>query len=198
MKLSKREIALIVAALVIGLSFLVINFVIAPMFRDYSAAQDIYSDFLERKEQFESKFADEPQIRQDYNEASEAFAKISKQYPTNIPNEEVDRILTELCMMTNLTSDSLSIGLPVPITFSFTPGEGEAPETPPDPAFQVVTATMKLKGSYVSFKNLLDTVQNTTYIRVSKFSISAAGGELYDTVTIDVSFEISMIAKTQS
>ena len=195
--LKKREIILLFVVGTVGAVLLVNNFILSPMYKAYSAKVEKYNGMTLQREMLEDKFMNEPLTRNLFEKAEAAMLLINEEYPTDIPNEEVDRIITKLCADNNLTPASLSLSSAAE-DFRIPPIPGREDERDSVdyyPAFRKSTANMKLLGTYSSLKSLIDQTADTSSIFINKFAIATDRVRGLDSfANIDVVFEVYMLS----
>lgn len=198
--LTNREKALLFIAAIVGVVFLAFNFLIMPTYDLYTGMLDEYDALTAEKMLLEIKLQNEESTRTGHDNAENAYNEAVRPYPAVMPNEEVDRILTGICLKNNLApvmlglSDAKAFGTDEK-NGSSNPEDGEA-QNPP--VFVVVTANMVLIGDYDSLKNLINTVDSMSYIRISRVSYSNNLKEDEPAQSnISVFFEVTMLNDTQ-
>lgn len=206
--LNKREKIMILGAAIFVLIFLSFNYMIIPLNKQYIQKTEEYDSLDMERELVESKFNNEALTYVGHQRGEEAFNEIKKDYPFVMPNEQLDSILTKICLDNRLTPVTLGISdaedfvLKKPdeeteeeVEEENIPNESEeSEETAPPSALLVVTATMTLRGEYNSIKNLIDEIDKIDYIRISRLTFSLNN----DTPTtnmpnISIFFEITML-----
>jgi hypothetical protein len=124
------------------------------------------------------KFLFEDDIRMRYENARDDVSRLLEIYPLNIPNELIDPIVTGISLKHGLSPMSLQIHETVDFAV---PGddraagsyEGEAAADGFPAVFRVAGASVALRGDFGSFKNLLQEIAETEYLRLSGFAFSA-------------------------
>ena len=207
--LTKREKFLIFVAIIVFLIFAVFQLGINPLYKNYIESTDEYNTLYAEKQFVENKIKNEEKNRTNYQKIKKQYENIEKRYPALIPSEEVDKILTDLCVKNNLKTTHL--GLSTPVEYIWQPEKNtirnipqnvavsneNSPSQPeeekPVPAFVIVTATMNLNGTYNAMKNLVNAVDKIDYIRITQLSLS--GKQVKNAnqkANISVIFEVTM------
>lgn len=190
-ELTKREKVLILIAILLLLTYLVVQFAIYPLFNRY------FDDIAERnslqteKVQVETKIANSTRIEDDFLAAKEEFDKIIQQYPLLIPNEEIDRTLTDLCISNGLKPTALrftdSYGAPQVEVNDESINEDDASYL-----FTVVVATMNMTSDYDSLMSLIDDVEASEYINIVNLGYAVVNSsDEDDYANITMTFELT-------
>jgi len=186
--LNKREKTLIFIALLLLLIYLVIQFAIYPLFNRYvdSVQERIY--LTTEKAQVEADIANLASIEEANTVANEKFERIVQEYPLLIPNEEIDRILTDMCISNGLK--------PTALRFTDSFGVPNSSDQKDDQyLFTVVVASMSMTGRYDSMVKLIDDVADSQFINISNLGYtvnnSTSGDE--ETANITMAFELTFI-----
>ena len=209
-ELSKREKILIFIAVIVVLVFVAFQFFIMPVYSKYTAKSDEYYNLSYEKEQLDMKIQSEELTRNNYIDLEKDFMEIKESYPAVMSNEELDRMITGLCLENKLNPVMLEISVEETAEEG-TEAQTESAEEETDSAeeqtdsaeeqkvpFVVATVTMNLSGDYNSMKGLIDTVEGIDYIQITQISYAKEK----DTGTpsdsnISVIFEVTMLTKTQ-
>ncbi|MCL2188731.1 MAG: hypothetical protein FWC16_05255 [Defluviitaleaceae bacterium] len=155
---TKREKRLLLLMTVIGFSALMIVYVIIPLFNRVQDETDRYNALSLDMMQFQMLLARTNIIRDNHARAIDEFYAARERFLNEDHVGEISRMLTLLCLSHNL--DVLSQRITPPVQ----PAEWDA--------FLVMTATKTLSGRYADVKRFLDTIENTEYLRVTRFSFS--------------------------
>ncbi|MCL2538759.1 MAG: hypothetical protein FWE66_00315 [Oscillospiraceae bacterium] len=186
--LNKREKMLIMITAAIAIVALGLQFVILPLNREVAAKRDLY-DILDIKAlEVDEKLQREAMIIRQHQRAEDAVGEMNKIYPNRLPNEEIDRVITRLCMSNGLSPQSLQIGTPNTVKLT-----GEAGTRREASAFCTVLINMSLSGDFYAFRRLVDDVNRTENIRFNRFSYNLNQNPNEDTV-FSVVFEMTMLA----
>jgi len=179
--LKKREKILLFTAFVVGVVSLTVTYVIMPMYATLGRQQELHDTLRTERMQLELKFSNEELYLQANADAHLAYADIERRYPAVMPNNEIDNILTGLCMDYHLRPTSLSLS--------------DAARKTEWPAFSAVTASMALNGTYESLLSLIDEVRRHDYIRITsvRFSQPREVRQGIDIPTIGITFEVTML-----
>ena len=212
--LSKRERILIFIAAIVVLVFVAFQFFIMPAYNKYTAKLDEYDNLSYEKELLDMEFRSEELTRNNYIDFEKEFIEIKERYPVVMSNEELDRMMTGLCLENKLNPVMLEISVEETAeeeTEVQTEEQPESAEEETDSAeeqtdsaeeqkvpFVVATVTMNLSGDYNSMKGLIDTMEGIDYIQITQISYAKEK----DTGTpsdsnISVIFEVTMLTKTQ-
>jgi len=189
--LKKREKILVFIAVVVGLISLTSTYVISPMYSLYGEKQAEYDRLTHEQFQLETKFANEAVYRQSNDDARSGFDKITRRYPQIMPNDEIDNLLTGLCLRNDLKPTSLRLSDAAAYTVQGEPDTEEGLV----PAFSTVSADMTLQGSYDSLISLIGAVARYDYIRITgvRYTQPRILREIIDIPDIAVSFEVTMM-----
>jgi len=192
MNISKREKILLFAVALLVILYLSIQFAIIPLATRYFDGLDQRSYLAQEKYEADDKLHNSQIIQMENEDAQKRFEDIKQEYPLLVPNEEIDTLLTNLCLKHYLRPTSLRISLPPEPT---PPAEGEEPaEETPEALFTVVTATMLVTGKYESLSSLLDEVDTKQFIRITKLGYTASRPEdPPETSRINIVFELTYV-----
>ena len=192
--LSKREKILILVAVVVVLIYGAFQFGITPVYNKYSEKQLKYEDLSYEKKLLDEKLKNRYDIRENYTNSEENFIEIKEQYPNIMSNEEIDRVLTGICLQNKLNPTLLGISDGTASGKTLGQQASKKEETQKTSFFTVVTATMNLRGDYASLKGLINTVNEIAYIRISRVSFSFdREGTGASASNISVFFEVTML-----
>jgi hypothetical protein len=172
---TKREKVLLILLVIIGFTALMVMYVIIPFNNHLQDETDRYHALSIEQMQINSLLASAPHIRQRHTNAINNFEEARERYYNEAHISEVGRMMVNLCAQHNLASVSQSLSEP----------------TIPDQwdAFKVMGVHMTLSGMYYDFMRLLDTIENTEYLRITSLSFSV--GEMLS--RINVNFEVIMM-----
>jgi len=190
--LSKREKVLIMVMVVFGVTALMIVFVIIPLYNQYNDKTSEYGALQDEKIIIDSKLATEAAIKDEHASIIMRHRADSIRYLNTSLSNEIGRMLTSLCESRGLQPISQQLSVPREFTkVERRPGE-QATEN--GSAFLVVTAVMAVNGEYKDLKNLLDAVEDTEYLRISRVSFSKNMQSLESSLDrISVTFEVTML-----
>ena len=187
--LSKREKILLFAAALLVIFYLAFQFAILPLFNRYMDDLDERNNLSIERMMVEHSISRKAEIRQSHTTAQEQFDRIKQEYPLLIPNEEIDPVLTNLCLSNDLIPSTLrfigSVGIP---EAKGTAG-GEH-----DYLLTLVNVSMNVTGSYRSLLGLLEDVDSMQYIRITSLSYAAVrqAGAAEDS-RIAITFELTYV-----
>jgi len=143
--------------------------------------------------QVEADFANLSSIEEANLLANEKFERILQKYPMLIPNEEIDRILTDLCISNGLKPTALrftdSFGAPITDSENIDQENDEY-------LFTVVVASMSMTGKYDSLVELIDDVADTPFINITNLGYSLSTNvtaENEGSANITMAFELTFI-----
>jgi len=185
--LSKREKILLFFAGLLIFIYVAVQFAIYPLITAYTEGVRERTALSAEKRMVEADIANISFIRNANNEANENFDRIKHDYPLLIPNEEIDPLLTNLCLDNNLRPSSLRFVGTAGVPQSENGDTGE-------PTFTLVSVSMNVTGSFNSILRLLEKVDSIRYIRITTLSYSA--NRLTDTPdagSITLSFELTYV-----
>jgi len=212
--LSKRERILIFIAAIVVLVFVAFQFFIMPAYNKYTAKLDEYDNLSYEKELLDMEFRSEELTRNNYIDFEKEFIEIKERYPVVMSNEELDRMMTGLCLENKLNPVMLEISVEETAEEETEVQTEEQPESAEEETdstedetdsaeeqavpFVVATVKMNLGGDYNSMKGLIDTVENIDYIQITQISYAKEK----DTSTpsdsnISVIFEVTMLTEKQ-
>jgi hypothetical protein len=178
--LKKREKFLLFIAFAVGLISLTATYVITPMYNSFGDKQEQLEALMLEKMMLDLKIAGEQTYLQANMAAHEAYDEIARKYRLNMPNNEIDRIITDLCVRQNFNRPSLRFG---------------ASQEPYGYAFTVVPASLSLFGTYSGLLSLIDEVGRVDYLRLSHVGyVATKGDERRPPYT--VTFEVTMMNPT--
>ena len=195
--LSKREKILLFVVAMILILYLAIQFAIVPLYNRYFDDIDERNDLRYESSIVEMEIANISTIRQSHVSAQEQLLRIKQEYPLLIPNEEIDPILTNLCLSNGLIPSTLlftgSFGAPVIEEEEPAPNREEKKEEP-EYLLTIVTVSMNVTGSYRSLLGLLAEVDSLQYIRITNLSYAVprqTGAP--DDSRISITFELTYV-----
>jgi len=184
--LSKREKMLLFAVGLLVIIYLAIQFAIIPLADRYTTGVEERSSLTTERWFVDADISNLPSIRESNATASEQFEQIKLEYPLLIPNEEIDPILTNLCINNGLKPTSLNF------TGSTLAPESENAEQAA--LFTIVSVTMTVTGNYNSILRLLDDVDSKQYMRITNLGYASnRQTETPDDSTITLAFELTFI-----
>jgi len=185
--MNKREKMLVMAAVALAIVVLGLQFVILPLNKEVGLRRDIYEGLSMEALEIEDNLIREEVIVQTHRKAQADVEEASLIYPKKLPNEEIDRVMTRLCMSSGLSPRSLQIGVPAAVKISdVTGGRREAD------AFCTVAISMGLSGDYYSLRSLIDEVNRTENLRITKFTFNMNANS---SSAFSVTFEMTMLAQ---
>ena len=197
MSLSKREKILLFITAVLIVGFLAIRFAVIPAYRHYNIVLEEHFNLSYEMEMMKMKIAEEETALKMLAEATLLFEEVKEKYPILLPNEEIDRILTGICVDSGMNPMSLSISDYV----VFVPPGPEGEETPGEIededeavyALSTVAAQMTARGTYDSLKNFIDRTDNIDYIDIKNLSFTHPRERDRGLPGVTLSLELTMI-----
>jgi len=184
--INKREKTLMLIALLLLLIYLAVQFAIYPLFSRYSNATLERNQLTIEKTIVETDIANKTEIEAANKAANDQYERITQEYPLLIPNEEIDRILTDLCLKNGLKPTALRF------TDSYGAPQSESNNDDSEPyPFTVVIATMSMKGNHSALMNLLDDVDANKYIYISNLGYSVINNDTdTENANLSMTFEL--------
>jgi len=194
MSLSKREKILLFILIMVAILYFSIQFLILPLATRYIDGLSERNHLAAQQARVEDDIRNEALIQAEHEDAQERLETIKREYPLLVPNEEIDTILTNLCLKNYLRPTSLSISIPPEPTPSEESEEEEDTRDPEDMLFTIVTATMHVTGTYEALANLIDEVDSMQYIRITNLGYTASRSD-DDTSTsrVNIEFELTFV-----
>ena len=188
--ITKREKILIFSAGLLALFYLVFQFGFLPMHARYAEAQAERERLAEEKEKVEANIIHEPSIIDANKDARDRYDQIKRDFPLLAEDEEIDAVLTDLCVSNNLIPTSLSIDRPDAVTPQETQNEEQDAG---EPLFTVISVKMNVTGNIPSLIGLLDDLEQLPYIRLANVSYSEGRAEEVIRGNIQLTFELTYI-----
>ena len=197
--LSKREKWLLLIMVVFGVFALMVVYIIVPMNDELNDKETKRSELEFEKLRIEQTLMLESSTRDSLDEAKGTHKGVAARFLSESSVSEIGRMLTELCEEHNLFPISLNTTAPVGFTTGGKDRE-EAAKLAAESAFSIVTASMTVSGGYDSLKSLLDTAEQTEYLRVSRVSFGRNVDDWPEVGNISITFEVTMLkdAATES
>ncbi|MGL4789807.1 MAG: hypothetical protein ACRCW1_00240, partial [Anaerotignaceae bacterium] len=119
---------------------------------------------------------------------------IRNRYPQEMPNEEVDKLLTGICLENRLYPTMLGISDIKRTQFS---GETEDVALLANaPHFAVITVAMNVNGDYESLKSLINHVERIEYIRISGLTYAKNQSQQGTEEKFSLKFEVTLLNDT--
>ena len=123
---SKREKILLFSMGLLLILYLCIQFVILPLANRYFEGRQQRDNLISEKHRVEADINNRPAIESENREAGQRFEAIKSEYPLLVPNEEVDTILTNLCILNGFRVSGFRVTSPTPPR-----SHRRKPKTPP-------------------------------------------------------------------
>ena len=193
--MTKREKLLVFIMVAVAMVALSVQFAIIPLYSGYAEKDDRLNDLEIQKMNADSRFAQEFGTRDAFNRALLATEDIRSSFPNEIPTEFVDQRITELCFANNVVPRSLSMTAPRGMSIPTFDSENTTDRYPP--AYQSVTATMRLSGSYNQLLQLVGAVDQLADINLTRLRFEGDIAEMGDRTNISATFEIIMLSNIQ-
>lgn len=175
--LTKREKLLVTVGLSLVVVFLAFNYLIQPAFNTYTEKTDLYTQLQFDRDLTVNKIAGEQNVMTIYNNTLENYSELAKMYPDEMSNQELDKLITGICLQHNLKPTSLGIS-------SKSSGNDEQAS-----AISNVAIRVSVNAGFSDLQRFINTINNTTYIQISNFSYSARDGA----VDVDMDFNVQML-----
>jgi len=188
--LTKREKILLFSAGLVALFYLVFQFGFLPMYSRYTEAQVERERLAEEKAKVEANIIHKPSIVDANKDARDRYDAIKRDFPILAEDEEIDAVLTNLCVSNSLIPTSLNIDRSDAVAPQKTQNEEQDAE---QPLFTVITVKMNVTGSIPSLIGLLDDLEQLPYIRLANVSYSEGRGDETDKGSIQLTFELTYI-----
>ena len=189
--LSKRERVLLFITLLLLIIYLVVQFAIYPLFSRYVDGVQERNQLIAEKAQVETDIMNTAEIEVSNIVAIEKYEQILQEYPRLIPNEEIDRILTDLCITNGLKPTALRFTN----SFGAPRSENDSTDQQDDSyLFTVVVATMNMTGNYSSLVELVDDIIEMQFIHITNLGYSIANNnttEEDESANITMAFELT-------
>jgi len=187
--LTRREKLLLLIAVPVAVLALMVQFVYLPLSKQLTERRDVYDALSMEKARIETTLATEASIRSKRDAALKTFDGISVKFPYTSSSTEIGRMLTSLCESHNLAPTEQRLSDPVDFTAVIP--EGSSAES----VFSTVSAVMTVGGDYSNLKKLLDTVEKTDYLRVSRVSFGRrdVGESLFEHDKITIHFTVTLL-----
>lgn len=172
--LTKRERFLIVFGLSIVILFLAYTYLISPAVDNYNAKTELYAQLQFDRDMAVTKIASEPSVMAIYDKTLESYNELTKLYPDEMSNQDLDNLITGLCLKHNLRPTSLGIS-----------GNRDDTES------GIINATIKVSvnSDYYDLQRFVSMINNTTYIQISMFNYSVNGA----TIDADMDINVQML-----
>jgi len=175
--LSKREKVMLLIMLVAGFTAIMVMIIIIPFYERLQDGLGYYGNLVNERAQVEAMLAAEPAIRESHVAAAQEYDEIRERFLSESHISEIGRMLTRLNEEHGLMPIEQRLSRPVEF------GGGDV--------FLVVSASKTVRGLYTSLTRLLDTVEQTDYLRVSQVNFSVGDGNMLDRISIN--FEVAMM-----
>ena len=176
--LTKREAVMLIFLAVFGFGVVMIMFVIIPLFNNVSDLRESYNQLTIQRTVVENMLNTEDSLRQAYEEAVALHSELSTIYvDSNMHSAEIGRMIVLLSEAHDL--EYIDQRLSNPTDFH---GVGN---------FTLMRIDMNLRGTYTNLINLLNTVYDSEYLRISQLSFTnPTSGDFIN--RISVTFEVTI------
>jgi len=207
-KLTKREKILIFVVGIVLMSYVTVQFGVTPLFDRLDTGREELALLTAERNAYEASLAREASLREGNESARRDYADLKATYPAFTANENIDFMLTNLCVRHGLRPISLRIQEPANVAaVTITRPVQETEETDEwgvaeyeeyeesnveEFVFTKVGATMTLNGSYSSLGDMITTVESMDHIRITTFRYMTHAGGDRDTPNIAVTFEVTL------
>jgi len=174
--ISKREKVLLVFLAFLSLTVGGVVYLILPMYQNLEDARDELTRLENEQIHQTMLLASEAGIRAANEAAHASFYEVTEYFLLETHAGEIGRMMIALANRHNLTSLDQRLFEPVI--------SGD---------IVTVEVTMSLQGSYADLQRLLDAVENTAYLRISRlaFNISSDNPSWLNNISINI--EVAMI-----
>ncbi|MCL2002831.1 MAG: hypothetical protein FWG72_02365 [Oscillospiraceae bacterium] len=183
--LTPKEKRLLATAAVLGLFYLAFQFGFLPLYNEFKEKTERLEELNGEWAVIGARLNEEERVRGEHLRAKTAYGDIENRFVRTDTTTDLSNMLIMLCRNNNL--DIVSQGLGAPAAFSVPGGAAHSVS-----AFSTVTTTMSVSGGYDSVKRLLDTVDASNAVHVSRLSFSPA----FDAETPDrvsVTFVVTLL-----
>ena len=195
MSLSKREKRLIYIAICFGMLTIMIVLVIIPLSNRLTSSNSEYDELVTKYSQIKIALATEENIRSGYDNALNLFHHMRLTYESETLSSDIGLMLTQLVQRHNLTPISQTISPPEDFII---PSDNDDDEQDNVAVFSSMSVSMAVSGEYFNVKRLVDSIADSSYIRVRSVSISFAEDDTghIGTDKINIRFEVIMLKET--
>ncbi|MCL2069066.1 MAG: hypothetical protein FWH00_04120 [Oscillospiraceae bacterium] len=194
--MSKREKILIFIAITVGLVMLAYTYVLLPMYLGYARLQEDLDSAIHERTMLEAMFQTEDALIRHNDIALGDFEEITAKYPPVMLNNQIDDILTDMCVRYNFTPVLLTMpAIPIPLMHGTSEGD--------EPAFGVIPAEMRLIPTYSAYSyndllSLINEIERYDYIRITALRYERHDrpqilGDLTFRDEIKITFEVTML-----
>jgi hypothetical protein len=185
--LTKREKMLLMIMVVGGLAVVMVMYVIMPQYNRLIDQNTLRDNLLMERMRVEMVLATEASLREGHAEAQDEYELLRMLYLEESHLSMVGRLLTDLCNTHWLEPIEQRLSPMAAFTETGTRAD--------DAVFSIVTAIMTVNGTYGNLKNMLDTVEKTEFIRVTRIYLSRREGIFDNTVQdrMTIHFEVAMM-----
>lgn len=217
--LTKREKVLIIIAVSIVVIFVAFKFVFLPVYDKYYETTEKNAQLDTDKQLMELKLLNEKLIKESFKKAQAKHDDSKKHFPEIMTNEELDRLITGLCLENNVIPTLLGMSVikkeePVssePVSSEAaldektlsdrtTSSKSSSEESSSEPelisVFAIATATINASGTYEDLQKIITQVNETTHIRINSLKYvytKAAADSGIKPPEITIVFEVTMV-----
>lgn len=172
--LTKRERILIIVGLSFVVLFLAYTYLISPAVDNYNEKTELYAQLQFDRDSTVNKIASEQNVMTIYDNTLASYNELKQLYPEEMSNQDLDNLITGICLKYNLRPTSLGIS-------------GNRDDTETD----IINATIKVSvnTNYYDLQRFINTINNTTYIQISMLNYSVNG----ETLDIDMDINVQML-----
>lgn len=217
-KLSKREQVLVWVLICLMVFYVSFSFVLIPIYRQAAEKSDQISQLQLEKESVEQKLKSRPGLEESFQTIKKEYDKNQALFVDTLSNEELDKLITGLCLEQGLKPTSLGMTIikkeilpdvpavtetpEVPLDDQATTSETEVDATLPQEAeksvISMTTAAVTVQGEYDKLQKLIDKVNQTSYVTIKTVTfVFADTAEILpanatNQQTADIVFEVYM------
>lgn len=202
--LTKREKVLLFIAAVLFIGILGFKFLLTPAYVAYDNAKTKHDNLANTKQIVEQKIENESNTRQSYTDALTNFEDVETLYPPIMTNEELDILITSMCLEHKLKPTMLGMSVREQETPDTKPVPEDSGDDAPQDAslFAVTTATINATGSFSDLQNLIKTVEKISYIKISAMSYSEPKSQAIANTqkkpsSVTLTFDVTMLDDTK-
>lgn len=191
--ITRREKFLIILCIIIVVGALGTKFVVNPLLSTRKTLQERLESLESEKILMDTKLGNATIVEQSHNDNKAKYEKEKEKYYAWMPNEDIDFILTGLCLENKLQPTLLGITDQVA-----EPEEGvESIETQLSGGeLTSVQVSMNIRGTYenmMSFIDAIDLIPSVQLTRLVTSTTSLMDGETVGTLAFSATFSVIMV-----
>jgi hypothetical protein len=187
--LSTREKKMLLFLAVFGTTALMVVFVIMPYFNRLQDERDALNALEMEQMRINILLASEQTLINNFDDAFEHYSETTQALITESHISEIGRMLTRICQEHGLMPIEQRLSNPVVFTDSDARDDDGG-------VLSTVSVSMSVRGSYNDLKRLLNTIEQTEYLRISRVSFSI-GDDRDVTERIALNFEVVMLRELE-